>query len=468
MEMVLDAKEDHKIDISNIAHRQRQFFQSGRTLPVRFRLEQLSRLHDLLAKYEQPIIEAVEEDFGKSSFETFGFEITIVRDEIKYLSRRLPRLVRPKKVKTPLHGFPSRNFIHHQPYGVSLIIGAWNYPVLLLLLPLVGSIAAGNCAILKPSEISGHTAALFGSIIAEAFDPAYVSVVEGGPDVTQALLKEELDHIFFTGSPRVGRIIMEAAAKQLTPVTLELGGKSPCIVEKDANIRTATKRIAWGKLVNSGQTCVAPDYLYVHEDIKEEVIRGLINRIEEFYGKNPISSEDYARIINDRHFDRITALIDEQKVVYGGHSDRESRKIAPTILDHVSWDDAVMQEEIFGPVLPVLTYRNLEDVLDVLKTKDKPLALYLFSNNRKTQKKVITQAQFGGGCINDAVIQYGLSEVPVGGIGESGIGRYHGLESFYTFSHAKGIMKKAIWPDFWFRYPPYRGKLSWLKLAFKF
>jgi acyl-CoA reductase-like NAD-dependent aldehyde dehydrogenase len=437
-------------------------------MPLRFRLEQLSRLHDALVKYEQPIIEAVEQDFGKSSFETFGFEITIVKDEIKYLSKRLPKLIRPKRVKTPLHGFPSKNFIHHQPYGVSLIIGAWNYPVLLLLLPLVGSIAAGNCAVLKPSEISHNTAALFNKVIAEIFDPAYITVVEGGPEVSQELLKEKLDHIFFTGSPRVGRIIMEAASKQLTPVTLELGGKSPCIIEKDANIRTASKRITWGKLVNSGQTCVAPDYLYVHEDIKEKVIQGIIHRIEEFYGSDPISSPDYARIINDKHFERITALIDKQKIAYGGKSDRESRKIGPTILDNVNWDDAVMQEEIFGPVLPVLTYRNLDDVLDLLKTKDKPLALYLFSNSKTTHRKVITQAQFGGGCINDAVIQYGLSEVPVGGIGESGIGRYHGLESFYTFSHAKGIMKKAIWPDFWFRYPPYKDKLGWLKLAFKF
>jgi aldehyde dehydrogenase (NAD+) len=454
-------------DYGQLIADQRKFFNSGATLPLRFRLNQLQKLYNMLADNEADLAAAAHRDFGKPTFETIAHEVEITKEEIRYLSRRLPRLIRPIHKSTPLHGFPSRNLQLYRPFGVSIIIGAWNYPILLVMLPLTGSIAAGNCAVLKPSEMAPSVSKVVRDLIGRTFEPEYLTVVEGGAEESRALLREKPDKIFFTGSPKVGKVIMESAARHLTPVTLELGGKSPCIVEQDADIDLAAKRIAWGKFINAGQTCVCPDYIYVHESVEQDLIEGMVSSIHKFYGDDPLSSPDYVQIINGHHLERLSKLIDSGKVVYGGVVDRQARKIGPTIMNGISWGDPSMQEEIFGPILPVLKYSNLDEVEHVLQTKPVPLALYLFTASRHTRKRVIERFRFGGCAINDVVLQYGMSQLPVGGVGESGVGRYHGEESFKAFSYLKGIMKNSTWFDLKFRYPPYKNNLKWIRWVFR-
>lgn len=453
--------------ISEIIEKQSKFFRSKKTLELDYRLNQLKNLYKSLEKYENDIFKALHNDFGKSSFEVYGTELALIKKEITYFLKQLPKLIRPEKVKSSLVSFPSRNYLYREPYGLSLIIGPWNYPVQLNFLPLAGSIASGNCIILKPSELTPHTTTLIRKIIEEIFDEEYVAVVEGGPDVSTSLLKSKFDHIFFTGSVNVGKIVYEAAAKTLTPCILELGGKSPCIVDEDANLELAARRIAWGKFVNGGQTCVAPDYLLAHKNIKAALIEKIIFYTKKFYSPNPKNSPDFPRIINQRNFERLKAFLTNGKVIMGGEVDANENYIAPTLLDNISWQEEVMQDEIFGPILPVLVFDDLYNILEEINNRPKPLALYYFSKSRKKQEKILKEMPFGGGCINDTLLQFGSSSIPVGGVGNSGIGSYHGKESFLAFSNTKGIVRKTTRLDIPLRYAPYQGKLSLIKWIFK-
>lgn len=448
--------------------KQHQFFDTGKTREVSFRKEQLQKLKALLEDNEDQIFQALKADFRKPAFETYGTELLVTYQEIDHLTANLKKWARPQKVKGSLLNFPSKNYVHAQPYGVSLVIGAWNYPLQLTINPALGSMAAGNCTVLKPSEIAPHTSALLAEIINPAFDPGYLHVVQGDAEVTQSLLSQPLDYIFFTGSTRVGKIIMKAAAEQLTPLTLELGGKSPAIIDQTADLELAARRITWGKLINAGQTCVSPDYLYVHNSNHDELCRLIRGEVESFYGTDPKTSGDFARIINRSHFDRLKNLIDPEKVLFGGNTDAEQLYIEPTLMTDVSWDDAVMQEEIFGPVLPVLTYDDIGHVISTVNEHPKPLALYLFTSDKNSEQQIIDNIQFGGGCINDTVAHLGNLELPFGGIGQSGFGSYHGKSSFDVFSQQKSIMKKSRWLDIPVRYPPYDGKFKWLKRLSKF
>lgn len=450
-------------EIKKTVQTQHNYFRSDLTRDVDFRLEQLRILKNLLQKHEEEIIEAVRQDFNKAAFETYATEIGILHNEIDHILKHLKNWVKPERVRGSLINFPSRNYIHHQPYGVSLVIGAWNYPIQLSLNPVLGSIAAGNCTLIKPSELAAESSILLAKIINDNFNPGYLRVVEGGAETTQALLEQPLDYIFFTGSTRVGKIIMEAAAKQLTPVTLELGGKSPAIIDETADLKVAARRIVWGKFVNAGQTCVAPDYLYVHKSVKQELADFMIKEVRGFYGPEPHKSPDYARIINRSHFDRLVSYLDNGHILSGGSCDAESLYIEPTILDDISWNDAVMQEEIFGPILPILEYEQLKNLFILLNDRPKPLALYLFSKNTETQKQVVEKLSFGGGCINDTIAHLGNHNLPFGGIGNSGMGSYHGKSSFDVFSHEKSIMKKPTWLDIPLRYAPYKDNLKWIK-----
>jgi len=447
--------------------RQRVFFKTGQTRDIKYRVAHLKKLYKAIKEYEQEIIDAIHDDFRKPEFEVYATEISLVLDDIKYILKRLPGLARKKRVKSNLASWPAKSCILYEPYGVTMIIGAWNYPILLVLLPLVGAIAAGNTCIIKPSELSFHSSTVIKKILESAFEKEYVTVVEGGPEVTQGLLNQKLDYLFFTGSPRVGRIVMEAAARNLTPVTLELGGKSPCIVDDDANLKRAADRIVWGKLVNAGQTCVAPDYLYIHKNIKDAFVEKVKEIIRIKYGDDPKNSPDYARIINDKHFTRLKGLMSGCSILTGGEVDQDEKYIAPTLVDEVNWSDPLMQEEIFGPILPIITFTDLDDVIRKINDQPKPLALYYFSSSKKKQQKIMKEVSFGGGCINDTLLQFSNSELPVGGVGNSGVGQYHGEESFLTFSNKKSIVNKGTRIDVPLRYPPYKGKLKWLKLLFR-
>lgn len=449
--------------MNQVVSTQQQFFEGGQARNISFRKQQLRKLKSVLKEYEQSLFETLHADFKKPSFETYETELFVVYREIDHLLSNISKWARPKKVSGSLINFPSSSYIHPQPYGVSLVIGAWNYPLHLAINPALGSIAAGNCTIIKPSEITSHTSHLLAEIINDTFDPGFLTVVEGGAKTTQSLLAQPLDYIFFTGNPRVGKIVMKAAAEQLTPVTLELGGKSPAVVDRSAHLRLAAKRIAWGKFINAGQTCVSPDYVYVHKEIRDRFCGLLKNAIQSFYGDNPLKSPDYARIINRKHFDRLKSLIKKYHIYYGGNTNREERYIQPTILTNISWSHPVMQEEIFGPILPVLTFSDIDEVIQAVNARHTPLSLYLFSTDKDHQQRIINEIQFGGGCINDTVAHLGNLELPFGGIGNSGFGNYHGKTSFEAFSHQKSIMKKSNWLDIPLRYPPYNDNLKWLK-----
>ncbi len=454
--------------MDNIVEKQHNFFREGQSRDVDFRKKQLRKLKNIFQQHEQEIFDALHADFKKPVFETYETELLLIYQEIDHFIKHLSGWAKPQKVSDSIINFPSKNYIHSQPYGVSLIIGAWNYPIQLTIAPLLGSIAAGNCSILKPSELAPNSSSLLAGLINPNFDAGYLHVVEGDAEVTQSLLSQPLDHIFFTGSTRVGKIIMKGAAEQLTPVTLELGGKSPTIIDQTADLPLAAKRIAWGKFINAGQTCVSPDYVYLHESLENQFCELMAQQINEFYGDDPSKSPDFARILNRKHFERLQNLIDPEKVRIGGQTNPDDRYIAPTVMTDISWDDAVMQEEIFGPVLPILTYDKLDEAITTIRSKPKPLALYLFSTDSSTQERIIKEIPFGGGCINDTVTHLGNMDLPFGGVGQSGFGSYHGKQSFDTFSHQKSVMKKANWLDIPMRYPPYSGKLKWLKRLTKF
>ncbi|MBE9103552.1 aldehyde dehydrogenase [Nostoc cf. edaphicum LEGE 07299] len=449
-------------NVGNIIQTQRDFFQTGKTKDVNFRIEQLKNLKQAITLHEQSIIEALKADLHKPEVETYLTEISVIKD-IDYAIKHLQNWTKPQKAAVSWDFFSYSAKIYPEPLGVVLIIGPWNYPFQLIISPLIGAIAAGNCAIIKPSEIASHTSDVIAKIIAKHFDPAYLAVIEGGVEASQKLLTEKFDHIFFTGGTVVGKIIMAAAAKYLTPVTLELGGKSPCIVDTDINLEHTVRRITWGKFINAGQTCIAPDYLLVNKTIKKDLIDGLEKSLKEFYGENPASSPDYARIISEKHFERLVSFLKDGKVVIGGENQPSERYIAPTLIDNVSLEDSVMQEEIFGPILPIIEYTDIAEAIALINSRPKPLALYLFSQDKNLQKRVLQETSSGGVCINDTVMQVGVSSLPFGGVGDSGIGNYHGKASFDTFSHKKSVLQNSFWLDLKWRYAPYQGKLPLIK-----
>ncbi|MEB3282984.1 MAG: aldehyde dehydrogenase [Lyngbya sp.] len=449
------------VQVEKLIQQQREFFATGQTKNVNFRREQLQRLKQVIIDHQGDIIAGVKADLNRPEFEAY-FEIASV-SEVNYAIKHLKSWTKPKKVRTSLAQFPATAQICPEPLGVVLIIGPWNYPFQLMISPLVGAIAAGNCAILKPSEIAANTSKVVAQMIQKTFDPAYVAAVEGGVEISQALLAQKFDHIFFTGGTKIGQIVMEAAAKHLTPVTLELGGKSPCIVDSDVQLDYAAKRIAWGKFINAGQTCIAPDYLLVNRQIKTSLLEKIKENIQEFYGENPEKSPDYCRIISPGHFNRLAGFLQNGKVIVGGQTNPEEKYIAPTVLDGVSWDDSVMQDEIFGPILPVLEYNDLGEAISQINARPKPLALYFFSKDKAKQQHVLQNTSSGGVCLNDTVMQFSGTYLPFGGVGESGMGSYHGKASFDRFSHYKSIIKNTFLIDLNLRYAPYKGKVYLIK-----
>ncbi|HEY9809462.1 MAG TPA: aldehyde dehydrogenase [Halomicronema sp.] len=448
--------------IGQLINQQRNFFATGQTKDIEFRLSKLKLLKQAILDNKEAVMAAVKADLNKPDFEAYATEVGVIR-EVDYAIKNLKAWVKPKKVPTSLDQFPSSAYIYPEPLGVVLIIGPWNYPFQLMISPLIGAIAAGNCAVLKPSEIAPYTSRIVTQLIQKTFDKEYIAIVEGDAKTAQEILAEKFDHIFFTGGTKIGKIVMEAAAKNLTPVTLELGGKSPCIVDEEINIEHTARRIVWGKFINSGQTCIAPDYLLVDRKIKTDLLAEMKKCVTEFYGEDAAQSPDYGRIINERQFDRLASFINNGEIVAGGESNRNERYISPTILDKVSWDAPVMEDEIFGPILPVLEYNNLEEAINKINERPKPLALYIFSKNENKQNKVLRETSSGGVCINDTVMQVGVSELPFGGVGNSGIGSYHGKASFDTFSHQKSVLKKSFLMDLKWRYAPYAGKLDLIK-----
>lgn len=442
-------------EIRQILEKQHRLFQEGATLPVSFRLSQLQKLKDGIRRYEEKLDQALEEDLGKSRMESYMCEIGLTLSELTWMQKHLRSLVREKRVATPLAQFAARSFRSPSPYGTVLIMSPWNYPVLLTLGPLIDAIAAGNTVVIKPSAYAEHTSAVLKEMLKECFPSEYVAVVTGGRAENKALLEQRFDKIFFTGGKTVGREVLRHAAEYLTPVTLELGGKSPCIVDKSAKIRLAAKRIVFGKYLNCGQTCVAPDYILCDRTVYAELILALQKEITAQFGEDPLKNPDYGKIINQKHYDRIMGLIDPDKVVCGGCGDGQSLRIAPTIMKNVTFSDTVMGEEIFGPVLPILTYDTLEEAINIVEEHPHPLALYLFSEDKGAQKKVLELCHFGGGCINDTIIHLATSAMPFGGVGESGMGGYHGKTGFETFSHFRSIVDKKTWMDLPIRYQRY-------------
>ena len=450
-------------DIKKTLQAQRSFFADGKTKELSFRISRLRLLKESIIKHEEEILHALKLDLNKSAFEAYETEVGIVLEELKYTLKHLTKWARPKRKRTPVTHFPSSSYLYREPYGSVLIMSPWNYPFQLAMTPLIGSIAAGNCSIVKPSEYSLYTSEIIEKIIKESSPEDYISVVRGGRTVNHALLEERFDYIFFTGSVSVGKLVMESAAKHLTPVTLELGGKSPCIVDDTADIDRAAKRIVWGKFLNSGQTCVAPDYLLVHHTEKGKLICAMKKYIRMFYGDTPEMNPEYPKIINPKHFERLIGLLPSGYVTEGGRYNEGSLQISPTILEHVTWESAVMQEEIFGPLLPVLEFSQLEDVLSMINARPKPLALYLFTTKKEHEQAALRTVSFGGGCINDTIIHLSNPNLPFGGVGDSGMGQYHGSHSFFTFSHQKSIIKKSNMVDIPLRYPPFKDHIKLLK-----
>lgn len=442
-------------EIRQILEKQHRIFREGATLSVSFRLSQLQKLKDGIRRYEEELDRALEADLGKSRMESYMCEIGLTLSELTWMQKHLRSLVREKRVATPLAQFAARSFRSPSPYGTVLIMSPWNYPVLLTLEPLIDAIAAGNTVVIKPSAYAEHTSAVLKEMLKECFPSEYVAVVTGGRAENKALLEQRFDKIFFTGGKTVGREVLRHAAEYLTPVTLELGGKSPCIVDKSAKIPLAAKRIVFGKYLNCGQTCVAPDYILCDRTVSDELILALQKEITAQFGEDPLKNPDYGKIINRKHYDRIMGLIDPDKVVCGGCGDGQSLRIAPTIMKNVIFSDTVMGEEIFGPVLPILTYDTLEEAIDIVEEHPHPLALYLFSEDKGAQKKVLELCHFGGGCINDTIIHLATSAMPFGGVGESGMGGYHGKTGFETFSHFRSIVDKKTWMDLPIRYQRY-------------
>jgi aldehyde dehydrogenase (NAD+) len=449
---------------SLVLKKQKNYFSSNKTKDIEFRIAQLKKLMQVLKANENQLNDALYLDFKKSPFDTYSTELAMIYHEIKLAIRKLKSWSKPKKVCTGLSNFPGRSYILHEPFGNALVIGAWNYPVQLSVLPAVSALAAGNTAIIKPSELALNTSVALAKIINQNFKMELLHVIEGGVEETTELLKLPFDFIFYTGSTSVGKIIMKAASENLTPVVLELGGKSPAIITEDANLKMAARRIVWGKFLNGGQTCVAPDYLFVHENVKGKLIELLKEQIRIIHGEKPKESEAFTRIINRKHYERLVKLIDKNKVVIGGECDETELYIAPTVIDNNSFNDDIMQDEIFGPLLPIITYKEIDTAIAAIKARPKPLALYLFSNSSAIQRKVLNEVSFGGGAINDVIMHLANSNLPFGGVGNSGIGNYHGKFGFDTFSHQKSIVKKTNWFEPWFKYPPYtEGKLKLIR-----
>lgn len=442
--------------IDALREKQRKFFATGATLDVSFRIAALKKLYQALQENEQAIAQALHSDLGKSAQESFLCETGMTLSEISYLLKHIRGFAREKTVPTPMAQFAARSYRKPMPYGVCLIMSPWNYPVLLTLEPLADALAAGNTAIIKPSAYSPATSALLAELLGKVFPEEYVAVVTGGREENAYLLEQKFDYIFFTGSKSVGRLVQEKAARHLTPVTLELGGKSPCIVDKSANIALSARRIVFGKFLNCGQTCVAPDYILCHPAVKEQLIACLKAEIQRQYGSDPLHNPSYGKIISRKHFDRVAGLIDSSKAVCGGETDPDVLKIAPTILDNITWEDKVMGEEIFGPVLPILTFASAEEVVETVNRRDTPLALYVFAEDKQFVQTITTRCAFGGGCVNDCIIHLATSAMGFGGMGESGMGSYHGKTGFDTFTHYKSIVDKKTWLDLPMRYQPYQ------------
>ena len=442
-------------EITTILAKQHAFFASGRTIPVSFRQEQLHKLKRSLLAHEKDLNEALQKDLGKSRMESYMCEVGLTLSELTWMQRHLSSLSAKKRVPTPLAQFAARSFRSPSPYGTVLIMSPWNYPVLLTLEPLIDAIAAGNTAIVKPSAYAPYTCEVMKQIMEECFPQSYVAVVTGGRAENQTLLQQRFDMIFFTGGKTVGREVLRHAAEYLTPVTLELGGKSPCIVDSSAKIKLAARRIVFGKYLNCGQTCVAPDYVLCDKTIRDELVLAIQAEIRRQFGAAPLENPNYGKIVNRKHFERLLGLIDERKLVCGGQNNPDTLRIAPTVLTDVTWEDAVMGEEIFGPILPVLTFGTLEEAIQTVEAHPHPLALYFFSENKTAQSQILNCCRFGGGCINDTIIHLATSAMPFGGVGESGMGGYHGKAGFETFSHYRSIVDKKTWMDLPIRYQNY-------------
>ena len=445
------------------------FFNTQQTKDISFRKDQLKKLSKAIKSYESDILEALYTDLGKNKVEAYATEIGITLKSIKNARKELKNWTKTKNVDTPLYLFPTKSYIKKEPYGTVLIIAPFNYPFQLVFEPLIGAIAAGNTAIIKPSELTPNVARVIKRLINETFDANYIEVIEGGIEETQTLIHLPFDYVFFTGSENVGKIVYQAASENLVPVTLEMGGKSPVIVDETANIKVASERICFGKFTNAGQTCVAPDYILVHESVKDDLITALSITLREFYGQNIQQSPDYGRIVNLKHYHRLTSLLNsaQMNIVFGGHSDEDERYIEPTLLDHVTSDSAIMQEEIFGPILPILTYQSLDEAIAFIHQRPKPLSLYLFSEDENATQRVINELSFGGGAINDTLMHLANPKLPFGGVGASGMGRYHGKYSFDTFTHEKSYIFKSTRLESGVHLPPYKGKFKYIKAFFK-
>lgn len=442
-------------NIEQIVSAQRAYFQTGTTLPISVRIEALKRLQASIRRHEQDLLDAMRSDLGKSASEAYMTEVGLVLSDIAFQLKHIRQWAKPTYKWTPLTNFPAISRIHHDPYGVVLVMSPWNYPCLLTLEPVSGAIAAGNTVVVKPSAYSPATSAVIATIISETFEPEYVACITGGRAENQSLLEQHFDYIFFTGGVTVGKMVMEKAARWLTPITLELGGKSPVIIDRTANLRLSARRLVFGKYLNCGQTCIAPDYVLCHQEVHDQFVALVREEAEKMYGIHPLENQNYGKMINKKHFDRVCGLIDPKKVVWGGQTDIAALRIAPTILDGVTPDDAVMQEEIFGPVLPILTVADTDEAFRFIASRPHPLALYLFTHDSRVEKQFTTGLQYGGGCVNDTIIHIATDNLPFGGVGNSGMGQYHGRYSFRTFTHDKSVVKRLSWPDVPLRYQPY-------------
>lgn len=456
-----------KNTITNYFQNSKNHALAGKTRSYEWRLSALKKLRKGIIQYEDEILNALKKDLGKNSFEGYVSEVAFVVHDIEHTIKKLKKWMKPKRVSSPMLQWPCRSYIHYEPLGTVLIISPWNYPFQLLMAPLVGALAAGNNAILKPSEVASATAEICEKIISDTFLPEEVLVVQGAVEETTTLLELPFDHIFYTGNGVVARIVMEKAAKNLVPITLELGGKSPCMVLGDNDLELVGRRIAWGKFFNTGQTCVAPDYVLVEKNKKDELLKHIRSALDMFYTKNPKESPDYGKIINERHWDRISNLISPSDVLIGGDKERETRYIAPTLVN-ADLESPVMKEEIFGPVLPILEVESVDEALGIVHKFDKPLACYLFSKDSDIEGRVVNEISSGGLCVNDSLVHLSSQTLPFGGVGESGLGRYHGEFSFLTFSHQKSVMKRFQVLDLLLRYPPYLGKLPIIRKALKY
>jgi len=455
-------------EIKSILNSQKSFFNSQQTKDLNFRLSVLKQLKNEIINSEFKVYEALKKDFNKSHFETFISEYGLVISSLNLVIKRLKKWAKPKRVKSSILTFPSKDYILKEPFGTVLVIGPWNYPFLLSLEPVIMAIAAGNTVVLKPSELTKHTSALVSKIIQSTCNMSLAFSIEGGIDISTKLLNEKWDYIFFTGSTKVGKIVAKAAAKHLTPITLELGGKSPCIIDGSVNLKLVAKRLVWGKFLNGGQTCIAPDYVVVKSNFKDKLVKAIKEEIKKAYGENPKKSNDFPRIINSKNHERISKLIKKETIIFGGEIDKEENYISPTLIDNPESNSSIMTEEIFGPVLPILSYNSEKDIEQIILNLEKPLAFYIFSKENGFIRKMITKFSFGGGVINDTLVHFGNKNLPFGGIGSSGMGRYHGKFGFDTFSHNKAILKRGTWIDPPFRYAPYKKKLGFLKRVFKY